>query len=62
MYVVLTFNQASSRPEIASEMYADLPAAQAERDELREATAAVGRRERHIVAEVVVLEGELDDQ
>ena len=56
MYVVLTYNQASSQPELGSYLWNDLADAQAERDELRAATAAVGRAERHIVAEVTRLD------
>ncbi len=57
MYVVLTYNQASGQPDLADYgLYDDLETAQAVRDDQRTQTAAVGRGERHVVAEVVPME------
>ncbi len=57
MYIVITYNQASGQPDLATYgIYTDLQAAQDERDDQRTQTAAVGRGERHVVAEVVPME------
>ena len=57
-FVVVTFNQASHQPELDySDLHADLESAKWERDDKRVRTMQAGRRERHVVAEVV----ELDD-
>lgn len=61
-YVVVTYNQASGRPELDySDIHADLEDAGNERDWKADATAAVGRGERHVVAEIVPLDDEDTD-
>ncbi|WP_326646076.1 hypothetical protein OG884_15605 [Streptosporangium sp. NBC_01755] len=61
MYLVITYNQASHQPELGSwSLYTDLDDAQAERDDQQAQTDAVGRRDRHVVAEVTPIESEDD--
>ena len=57
-YVVVTFNQASHQPDIdtGSALHCELETARLELAERRAATAAVGRGERHVIAEVIELE------
>lgn len=62
-YVVLTFNQASHLPglPVGAELYDSLEDARNGRDWERAETARVGRRERHVIAEVTEMDGEEDD-
>lgn len=61
-YVVITYNQTGGQPDLASYgLYDDMDDAKAERDSQEIATKAAGRRERHVVAEVIELDGEDGD-
>ena len=56
-YVVVTYNQASHRPELDVIGLHDARAdAETERDELAAATARAARGERHVICEVVPVE------
>lgn len=56
-YVVVEFNQASGRPELAStDVHDDVGDANDQATAARERTAAVGRKERYAVAALTLLE------
>lgn len=56
-FVVVTFNQASGQPELDyPDLYDGITDAMCERDRKREDTATTGRRERHVIAEVIEME------
>jgi hypothetical protein len=56
-WVVITYNQASHMPEIdpRTELYLGREDAEFALDVMRDETAEAGRRERHVLAEVVDL-------
>ena len=61
-YVVVTWNQASGRPDLETcGMYSDIDDADAERDALTSETQSAGRGERHEVCAVVPLEDGQDE-
>ena len=57
-YVVISYNQASHQPGLpmAADLYSELEDAVNARDWERAETAKVGRRERHVIAEVFELD------
>lgn len=57
-YVVITFNQASGQPGLSTgtDLHADLEDAVHARDWERAETARIGRRERHVIAEVIEMD------
>ena len=57
-YVVITYNQASHQPGLpmAADLHSELEDAVNARDWERAETAKVGRRERHVIAEVFELD------
>src|ERR1035437_5508784 len=60
-YVVVCFNQASGQDLASGDvLYDDAADAMGCRDDERERTALAGRRDRHVVAEVIELDGEAD--
>jgi hypothetical protein len=60
-FVVVTFNQASGQPELDyPDLHAGITDAMCERDGKREETATTGRGERHVIAEVIEMEGNDD--
>lgn len=64
-YVVITYNQASQLPGLpmAADLHSELEDAVNARDWERVETAKVGRRERHVIAEVFELdEDEIPDR
>lgn len=57
-FVVATFNQASGLPGLDyPDLYDGITDAICERDRKQEDTATTGRRERHVIAEVIEMEG-----
>lgn len=62
-YVVVTYNQASHQPGLptGADLYADFQDAVNARDWEQAETAKVGRGERHVIAEVIELDGDDDD-
>jgi hypothetical protein len=61
-YVVVTFNQALRWPGLdAPVLYSDLEDATLARDWERSETANCGRRERHVIAEVIELGEAVND-
>jgi hypothetical protein len=57
-YIVVTYNQASHQPGLDfPDLHADLESARDEQASKKQETYCLGRRERHVVAEVI----ELDD-
>lgn len=57
-FVVVTYNQASGQPELDyPDLHEGITDALCERDGKREDTATTGRGERHVIAEVVEMEG-----
>ena len=58
-YVVVCFNQASGQDLASGDvLYDDAADAMGCRDDERERTALAGRRDRHVVAEVIELDGD----
>jgi hypothetical protein len=57
-YVVVSFNQASGQPglDTGADLHASLEDAVNARDWERAETARIGRRERHVIAEVVEMD------
>ena len=58
-FVVVTYNQASHMPGLEySDLHADMESARWELEDKQQRTASWGRRETHVIAEVVELEDE----
>jgi len=57
-YVVITYPQTGGSPDLGWTLYDRLDDAQEDRDDQQAQTNAVGRKERHVVAEVTPIDEE----